>query len=311
MSLKRLLGGVAMAAAPFLAPQVSSFLGLSETLGATAGAALSGAAIGGIGAALGGFSPGLGAAYGGAGGALNAYMSQPTPQPQPSINTGPDIPGTMGPGSPPVAAAPSVPTTAAAPGVPGGDMSMYDRMRRGAQSGAFWQGATQMALAGLSAPNVGMTNAERAAASEAASRAAMNQALFDQRRELVNRELQSTGFSPERAYSQAQMTTQRALRDVNRGRPEEYQAASSRRAAIEGARLGTAAVGEGTERASRMRQGLINQIPTQAPIGAAGVSLPLYEKEQQRSAAFDEAIGRSAGLMFGGLMGSDSYRPAQ
>jgi hypothetical protein len=306
MSLKRLLGGITMAAAPFLAPQVSSFLGLSGTLGATAGAALSGAAIGGLGAAIGGYNPAMGGAYGGISGGLAGYMSQPAAPAQPPINTGPNIAGTQGPGSPPMAAAPAVPTVATPSTA--GDLSMTERMRRGAQSAPFWAGLTQLGLAGLSAPPSGMTGAEQAVAAEVARNAASNRELFEQRRDLVNRELQSTGFSPERAYAQAQMSTQRALSDIQRGRPPEQQAFAARRAAIEGARLGTAAVGEGEAAAQRRREGLINSLPKEVPIGVAGLTLPLAEKAEARQSAFDTSVGRATGLTFGGLMSADAYR---
>ena len=310
--LKKLGGSLAMVAAPFVAPQISAFLGLSGLVGATAGSALTGAALGGAGAALAGQSPGFGALYGGAGGGLAGYFSAPATAPAPAAQprlAGPDIPGSMPQGGPPITpppAPPSVPTVAA-PSIPGGDLA--ERMRRGAMSGPFWQGASQMALAGLNAPPEGLTGPEQAAAAEASRIAASRQTLMDQKRDLFNQQLQSTGFSPERAFSQARMSTQRATNEATRDKPVEQRAATQRRAALAGTLAGTAAVGAGAEQAQRTRAGLISQFPTDVPMGGAGATLPLYQNADRRQAAYDEAIGRSAGLMFGGLAGGDFYRP--
>jgi hypothetical protein len=169
-------------------------------------------------------------------------------------------------------------------------------------------GLGQLGMAALSSGNVGLTAAERGAMAEAAQGAQTNRQLFDQRLGLINRELSSTGFSPERAFSQAQMTTQRALRDAQRGRPEGMSAAARRQAAIEGTRLGTAAVGDAGTRERQQRQALISSLPTAVPTGPAGLTLPIAEKAQARQSEFDEALGRGVGLVAGSMMGSDAYR---
>jgi hypothetical protein len=311
--LKKLGGSLAMVAAPFVAPQISSFLGLSGLIGATAGSALTGAALGGAGAALAGQSPGFGALYGGAGGGLAGYFSAPSAPSAPSTPAAPAGGTGIGNINPPAAAppaAPAVPPVALPPSGTGGDLTMLERMRRGVMSGPFWQGTAQMALAGLNAPPEGLTGAEQRAAADSMRVAASRQALMDQKRDLFNQQLQSTGFSPERAFAQAQMSTQRATNDVNRGRPQEQRAANQRRAALSGTLAGTAAVGQGAEQAQRARAGLISQFPTDVPMGGDGATLPLYQNAERRQDAYNESIGRAAGLMFGGLAGGDMYRPA-
>ena len=147
-----------------------------------------------------------------------------------------------------------------------------------------------------------LTAAEKAAVDDTARLAGENKALFEQRvsqaEALMNRK-----NNPEQAYAQTGMLVQRRLEEAQRGKPEANAAAAERRAQIEGARMGTLAASEAEKQSLANEQAGLAALPTTAPTGAAGLSLPIYAALDKRREAYNRDLANSVGGLFGSLYG--------
>ena len=147
-----------------------------------------------------------------------------------------------------------------------------------------------------------LTAAEKAAVDDTARLAGENKALFEQRvsqaEALMNRK-----NNPEQAYAQTGMLVQRRLEEAQRGKPEANAAAAERRAQIEGARMGTLAASEAEKQSLANEQAGLAALPTTAPTGAAGLSLPIYAALDKRREAYNKDLATSVGGLFGSLYG--------
>lgn len=147
-----------------------------------------------------------------------------------------------------------------------------------------------------------LTAAEKAAVDDTARLAGENKALFEQRvsqaEALMNRK-----NNPEQAYAQTGMLVQRRLEEAQRGKPEANAAAAARRAEIEGTRMGTLAASEAEKQSLTNEQAGLAALPTTAPTGAAGLSLPIYAALDKRREAYNRDLANSVGGLFGSLYG--------
>jgi hypothetical protein len=147
-----------------------------------------------------------------------------------------------------------------------------------------------------------LTAAEKAAVDDTARLAGENKALFEQRvsqaEALMNRK-----NNPEQAYAQTGMLVQRRLEEAQRGKPEANAAAAERRAQIEGSRMGTLAASEAEKQSLTNEQAGLAALPTTAPTGAAGLSLPIYAALDKRREAYNRDLANSVGGLFGSLYG--------
>jgi hypothetical protein len=142
--------------------------------------------------------------------------------------------------------------------------------------------------------------ARRATLQETAELATRDRGLFEQRVEAARRAMQQAEANPQAAYAQTAMSVERRLQEAQRGAPAATQEANMRRAGIEAARLGTAAVqGENTRSASAT-QTATAMLPTQAPLGYSGRVLPIYEAMQKREDEQMRDIARAIGGTTGG-----------
>ena len=135
--------------------------------------------------------------------------------------------------------------------------------------------------------------------------AATERGVFDERLGAARSLLQAGEANPERAFAEAQMGTQRGLRDVERtaavsGRPG-LQESERRRASIEGARIGTAAVtGEQARAAATTAQGL-QALPTSVPTTGEELNMAIYKDLQQRKSDYAKDLAGGFGQMYGNL----------
>ena len=294
--IKKVAGAVAMIAAPFIAAPVAGLIGISGTIGT----ALTGAAIGGLGAAAAGVNPLVGAALGGlggfgaaraaggaagGGGLFGGLFSGPAPGSTASIL------GTT------AKAAPAAAATTAATGA-------------AAAGGGFFSGLNLGNLAPLAFAMFGkapqdLTPEERAALARNQETAATERGVFNQRLDAARSLIQAGEANPERAFAEAQLGTQRGLRDVERtaavsGRPG-LQEAERRRAAIEGARIGTAAVTGEQARAAQTRAAGLSALPTNVPTTGEELNMAIYEDLYKRRSDFARDLAGAAGQMYGNI----------
>jgi hypothetical protein len=101
------------------------------------------------------------------------------------------------------------------------------------------------------------------------------------------------------------MNTQRGLRDVERtaaisGRPG-LQTAERRRAAIEGARVGTAAVTGEQARAAQTKAAGLTALPTDVPTSGAELNMAIYEDLYKRRSDFAKDLAGGFGQMYGNI----------
>jgi hypothetical protein len=160
-----------------------------------------------------------------------------------------------------------------------------------------------MAMFGKAPQN--LTPEEREAVARNAETAATERGVFDERLAGARSLLQAGEANPERAFAEAQMGTQRGLRDVERtaaisGRPG-LQTAERRRASIEGARLGTAAVTGEQARAAQTKAAGLAQLPTNVPTTGAELNMAIYEDLYKRRADFGRDLAGGFGQMYGNI----------
>ena len=135
--------------------------------------------------------------------------------------------------------------------------------------------------------------------------AAVERGVFDERLGAARSLLQAGEANPERAFAEAQMGTQRGLRDVERtaavsGRPG-LQDSERRRASIEGTRIGTAAVtGEQARAAATTAQGL-SALPTSVPTTGEELNMAVYEDLYKRRADYAKDLAGGFGQMYGNI----------
>lgn len=301
--IKKVAGAVAMIAAPFIAAPIAGAIGISGALGS----ALTGAAIGGLGAAAAGVNPMVGAALGGlggfgaaraagaggGGGLFGGLFSGAAPGSTASIlgTTGAGAAGATGAAAAPAAAAG---LTAAAPAAAGGFFS-----------GLNLGNVAPIALAMFGKAPQNLTAQERELLKRNMETAAVERGVFDERLGAARALLQAGEANPERAFAEAQMGTQRGLRDVERtaavsGRPG-LQTAERRRAAIEGTRVGTAAVTGEQSRAAQTKAAGLAALPTSVPTTGEELNMAIYRDLQQRRSDYAKDLAGGFGQMYGNL----------
>lgn len=304
--IKKVAGAVAMIAAPFIAAPIAGAIGISGALGS----ALTGAAIGGLGAAAAGVNPMVGAALGGlggfgaaraAGGATGSLFGKGGLFGGAAPGSTASMLGTTGAAGTAATAA----GTAAAPAAAAGLTAAAP-----AAAGGFFSGINIGTLAPVAAALFGkapqdLTPVEREAVERNMETAATERGVFNERLGAARSLLQAGEANPERAFAEAQMGTQRGLRDVERtaaisGRPG-LQTAERRRAAIEGARVGTAAVTGEQARAAQTKAAGLTALPTDVPTSGAELNMAIYEDLYKRRSDFAKDLAGGFGQMYGNI----------
>ncbi len=341
---KKILGVVAAVAVPFVAPAIAGAIGVSSTLGtaavgaglgaaasaATGGDPLLGALTGGVGtfAAGGGFQNMLGGArtlpgqtsvggglFGGPG------MTTGTPLYQQA--------GYLQGGAqsllPPAAGAAGAAGAAAGLLPPGGFLETGGAGVAGAGQSALRSGISALTdpstlaritllaasgdMTGLSAAEQELVNLRK---QELQQIAATNQELFDQQVRAAQDFMQMAAQqapNPQQAFAETKIATERQLAEQTRGLGAGEASLAQRRAAIRGTQTGaTAAAAEearGRGAQTSLMQASLRSLPTSAPEGPAGLTLPMYEDlaERARQARADMVYGmtRAAPNLFGGI----------
>lgn len=291
--IKKVAGAVAMIAAPFIAAPIAGALGISGTIGT----ALVGAGIGGLGAAAAGVNPMIGAALGGIGGFGAARAAA-------GGGGGGLFGGLFGGGG----AAGGAAGTAAAPAAAG--LAAPAAAGTAAAGGGFLSGLNLGNLAPLAMAMFGkapqdLTPEELRAIQTNEEIAATERGVFNERLGAARSLLQQGEANPERAFAEAQMATQRGLRDTERtaavsGRPG-LQDAERRRAAIEGARIGTAAVTGEQARAAQATSAGLSALPTSVPTSGSELNMKIYEDLYKRRSDYAQDLSGAFGQMYGNL----------
>ena len=293
--IKKVAGAVAMIAAPFIAAPIAGAIGISGALGS----ALTGAAIGGLGAAAAGVDPRIGAALGGLGGFGAARAAG-------AGGGGGLFGGLFGGGQAAGAAGTAAAgTAAAAPAVAATTAAAAPAAAGGFFSGLNIGNLAPVAMAMFGKAPQNLTPEEREAVARNAETAAVERGVFDERLAGARSLLQAGEANPERAFAEAQMGTQRGLRDVERtaaisGRPG-LQTAERRRASIEGARLGTAAVTGEQARAAQTTAAGLSALPTNVPTTGSELNMAIYEDLYKRRADFGRDLAGGFGQMYGNI----------
>lgn len=284
--IKKIAGAVAMIAAPFIAGPIAGMIGVSGALGT----ALTGAALGGLGAAAAGINPMIGATLGGLGGFGAAGASGGGGGLFGGLFGGGQAAGAAGVAG---AAAPAAGLAAAAPAA-GGFLS-----------GLNLGNIAPVAMAMFGKAPQDLTAQERELLKRNMETAAIERGVFDERLGAARSLLQAGEANPERAFAEAQMGTQRGLRDVERtaavsGRPG-LQESERRRASIEGARIGTAAVTGEQARAAQTTAAGLQALPTSVPTTGEELNMAIYKDLQQRKSDYAKDLAGGIGQMYGNL----------
>ena len=291
--IKKVVGAVAMIAAPFVAAPIAGALGVSGTIGTS----LIGAGIGGLGAAAAGVNPAIGAVLGGLGGfgAARAAAGKP-------LFGGLFSGGAQAVGGAATAAAPTAGLAAAVPtagGVAAGGMAAGG----GLLSGLNLSSIAPLAMAMFGKAPQNLTPEELAAIERNKEIAATERGVFNQQLEGARALMQAGEANPERAFAESQLATQRGLRDTERtaelaGRPG-LRDAERRRAAIEGARMGTAAVSGEQARAAQTKAAGLSALPTTVPTSGEELNMAIYKDLQERRTNYARDLAGGFGQMFG------------
>jgi hypothetical protein len=135
--------------------------------------------------------------------------------------------------------------------------------------------------------------------------AAIERGVFDERLGAARSLLQAGEANPERAFAEAQMGTQRGLRDVERtaavsGRPG-LQDSERRRASIEGTRIGTAAVTGEQARAAQTTAAGLSALPTSVPTTGEELNMAVYKDLYQRKSDYAKDLAGGFGQMYGNI----------
>jgi hypothetical protein len=291
--LKKVVGFAAMVAAPFLAAPIAGAIGIS---GALATAAV-GAGVGALGAGLAGVDPligagigglgafGIGGGFGGAAGGAGGLFGS----------------GGLFAGAAPGSTASILGTApAATAGLSTG----------AAAGGGFFSGLNLGNLAPLAFSMFGkapqnLTPEEQALLQRNAETAAVERGVFNQQLEGARSLLQQGEANPERAFAEGQLAAQRGLREGERtaalaGRGG-LQDAERRRAAIEGARIGTAAVTGEQARAAQTTAAGLSALPKNVPTSAEELDMAVHRDLYQRRSDYATDLANAAGQFTGSL----------
>ena len=298
--IKKVVGAVAMIAAPFIAGPIAAAIGVSGAIGT----AITGAVVGGLGAGAAGVNPAIGAAIGGIGGFISGGGGAGL------FGGAKAVPGMAGGGG-------ATGATGMAGGAAGGAAAGVAPVATAGLStaapsalGKFFGGLNVGNLAPLAMAMFGkapqdLTPIEEEALVANAQTSAVEKGVFDEQLAGARSLLQQGEANPERAFADAQMATQRNLRDVERSagvseRPG-MQNSERRRAAIEGARIGTAAVtGEQARAAEATRAGL-SSLPTEMPTSGSELNMKIYEDLYKRRSDYAQDLAGGAGQLYDSL----------
>ena len=286
--IKKIAGAVAMIAAPFIAGPIAGMIGVSGALGT----ALTGAALGGLGAAAAGINPMIGATLGGLGGFGAAGASG---------GGGGLFGGLFGGGQ----AAGAAGVAGAGAAAPAAGLAAAAPAAGGFLSGLNLGNIAPVAMAMFGKAPQDLTAQERELLKRNMETAATERGVFDERLGAARSLLQAGEANPERAFAEAQMGTQRGLRDVERtaavsGRPG-LQESERRRASIEGARIGTAAVTGEQARAAQTTAAGLSALPTSVPTTGEELNMAIYKDLQQRKSDYAKDLAGGIGQMYGNL----------
>lgn len=301
--IKKVVGVVAMIAAPFIAAPIAGLIGVSGAIGT----AITGAAIGGLGAGAAGVNPAIGAALGGIGGFMAGGAGAGG--------------GLFGGGARAATGAAGGAGTAGATGMAGAGAggaagavapaaAVGLSTAAAPAAGGFFSGINLGTLAPMAMAMFGkapqdLTPIEQEALVANTQTSAVERGVFDERLAGARSLLQQGEANPERAYGQAQMATQRGLRDIERtaGVSERpgMRESERRRASIEGARIGTAAVTGEQARAANATAAGLAQLPTEVPTTGSELNMKIYEDLYKRRGDYAADLAGAAGQMY------DSY----
>ena len=299
--IKKVAGAVAMIAAPFIAGPIAGMIGASGALGT----ALVGAGLGGLGAGAAGINPLVGAAFGGLGGFAAGGGAA-------AGGGGGGLFGGLFSGAAPGSTASILGTTGAAAAAPAaaGLAAPAAAAAAAPAAGGFFSGLNIGNLAPLAFAMYGkgpqnLTDVERQNLIDNAQNAAVERGVFDERLAGARSLLQQGEANPERAFAETQMATQRGLRDVERtaalsGRAG-LQESDRRRGAIEGARMGTAAVSGEQARAAQTKAAGLSALPTSVPTSASELDKTIYADMYKRRADYTRDLAGGFGQMYGNI----------
>ena len=303
--IKKVVGVVAMIAAPFIAAPIAAAIGVSGAIGT----ALTGAVVGGLGAGAAGVNPAIGAALGGIGGFVSGGGASGLFGGGARAATG--AAGVAGRAAPLAGAAGAGATGAAgAAGAVAPAAAVGLSTAAAPAAGGFFSGLNIGNLAPLAMAMFGkapqnLTPIEQEALVANAQTSAVERGVFDERLAGARSLLQQGEANPERAYGEAQMATQRGLRDIERtaGVSERpgMRESERRRAAIEGARIGTAAVTGEQARASEATRAGLSALPTEVPTTGSELNMKIYEDLYKRRSDYAADLAGGAGQLY------DSY----
>ena len=306
--IKKVVGVVAMIAAPFIAAPIAAAIGVSGAIGT----ALTGAAIGGLGAGAAGVNPAIGAAIGGIGGFISGGGAsglfgggaKAVPGLAGKAATGATGVAGMGAGGAAGVGAAGA-AGAAAPAAAVGLSTAAAPAAGGFLSGLNIGNLAPLAMAMFGKAPQDLTPIEEEAVVANAQTAAVEKGVFDERLAGSRSLIQQGYANPEQAYAEAQMATQRGLRDVERSagvseRPG-MRDAERRRAAIEGARIGTAAVGAEQSRAAQATSAGLSALPSEVPTTGSELNMKIYEDLYKRRSDYARDLAGGAGQLY------DSY----
>jgi hypothetical protein len=150
-----------------------------------------------------------------------------------------------------------------------------------------------------------LTPEERAAVVRNQETAATERGVFNQQLDAARSLIQAGEANPERAFGEAQLATQRGLRDAERtaavtGRPG-LREADRRRAVIEGARIGTAAVTGEQARAAQTTAAGLSALPRNVPTTGEELNMAIYKDMYERKAQNTRDLAGAFGQMYGNL----------
>lgn len=300
--IKKVVGVVAMIAAPFIAAPIAGLIGVSGAIGT----AITGAAIGGLGAGAAGVNPAIGAAIGGiggfmaGGGASGLFGGGAKAVPGLAGKAATGATGMAGAGAGGAAGAGAV-----APAAAVGLSTAAAPAAGGFLSGLNIGNLAPLAMAMFGKAPQDLTPVEEEAVVANAQTAAVEKGVFDERL-AGSRSLMQQGYAnPEQAYAEAQMATQRGLSDIERTagvseRPGMRDAAR-RRAAIEGTRIGTAAVTGEQARAAQATSAGLSSLPTEVPTTGSELNMKIYEDLYKRRSDYARDLAGGAGQLYDSL----------
>ena len=304
--IKKVVGVVAMIAAPFIAAPIAGLIGVSGAIGT----AITGAAIGGLGASAAGVNPAIGAAIGGiggfiSGGGASGLFGGAKAVPGLAGKAATGATGVAGAGATGAAGAGAAGAGAVAPAAAAGLSTAAAPAAGGFLSGLNLGNLAPLAMAMFGKAPQDLTPIEQENLVANAQTAAVEKGVFDERLAGSRSLIQQGYANPEQAYAEAQMATQRGLRDVERSagvseRPG-MRDAERRRAAIEGVRAGTAAVGTEQMRAAQATSAGLSALPTEVPTTSSELSKSIYEDLYKRRSDYARDLAGGAGQLYGNI----------